>query len=243
MGAGPVVPQRPVLHVLRRLDVRLEPLGDLPGHQPQRRPRQLDQPRAGRRLAVLRQLQRHRPQPRGGRAGPLVAGLRVLLVGHQDDRARPRHRPARGLLDPLARGARRRPDRGAVRLPPRQLLLPLRVLRLLLPRRRQHLPHHGRPLHLRHRPLHRPQRHGDDRGRRHRNPRGARKYPRTGRRGRLRGHRPRHPRLPLLRRQRRVLPRPQLPHLRHRRLALRVLTHTHERFRTTVAPCSLQPRT
>ena len=81
VGAGPLLPQRPVLPVLLRLDVRLQPVGDLPGHQHHRRVRQLDQPGPGHRVPHVGQLQRHRPEPgRRRRRASWWLTLRLVLV-------------------------------------------------------------------------------------------------------------------------------------------------------------------
>ena len=59
------------------------------------------------------------------------------------------------------------PDRSAVPGPPRFVLLPVCLLRLLLPRREEHVPHRGGPLALHHRPVRGRFRYPHDGGRRH----------------------------------------------------------------------------
>ena len=136
LGARRVLPQRQIPHVLLGVDLRLEPLGDLPGHQRHRRLRFLDQPGPGDRVPDQRQLQRDRPEPGRRRFRPMVAGSRLVLVRYQAGAARPGHRQAAGLDHPQRRRPRRRGDRGAVPVPARLVLLPVRVLRTAAARAR-----------------------------------------------------------------------------------------------------------
>ena len=94
-------------------------------------------------------LQRHRPRPLSTSAGS--RGCRSARSGRASSCAgwtrrpgssRPTH-PDAARAGLAARPGRRR---GPVDRPPRRLLLPVRELRLLLPRRQQRLPRDGRPL-------------------------------------------------------------------------------------------------
>ena len=69
---------------------------------------------------------------------------------------------------------RRRRRRGPQHLPPLWLLLPVRLIRPVLPRGPEHIPHHGRAFDVDHRTVHGPQRHGHDHRRRHADSGGAR---------------------------------------------------------------------
>jgi hypothetical protein len=66
----------------------------------------------GDRVGQRQRRQRHRPQPHGGRPGPVVVELRLVLVRHQADRAQRLDRQAVGQHGPLAGRPGWRGDRG-----------------------------------------------------------------------------------------------------------------------------------
>ena len=136
--------------------------------------RLLDRPGHRLHLHHLQRLQRHRPEPLRRRRRQVVAVLRQLVDGHQDDPDQPVHRQAALLqhhpvLDRLP-PHRDQGRRGALHRQAERLLLPLRLLRHLLRRHQLDLQGQGRPRHQRHRAVRRQERRRHDEQRRHPGP-------------------------------------------------------------------------
>jgi len=187
--------------------LRDQQLGHRGCHQPHAEPGggqlQMDGPGPGHPERDRQQLQLHRPRYDRRPERQCLAGFRVFLVGHQDDRHRPRHRQTIGLqqdhLFPRLQGRRR--HRGGIPHPTWKLLLPFHLLGYLLPGGEQHLQHADGPGHRNHGAIRRRGGNRPDEQRRDRASFILRAIHRPGRRGSLPGRPPQLFRPPLLRRQ------------------------------------------
>ncbi len=146
LGTGHLVPQRPLLHVLRGVQLRLPALGDLPGHQPDRHLRYVDQPGPGHRDLEQQRLQRDRPEPHRRPGRPVVADVRLVLDRHQDGHSSTRA-PASAPTPRCAasRGGPARRPRSRRRTSSSTAATTTCGSRsTVLPGRQQHVPDHGR---------------------------------------------------------------------------------------------------
>ena len=157
VGAGHLVLQRQVPPLLLGVVVRQPQLRHRSRHDPHARSVESRLPldRRGDGAALVSgqgRLERDRSQSRARRRSR-VARVGQLLGRHQDAprrsvlwKALRRRRDDALAEQPSARAADQRVSRGSVHRPSRRLLVPVRLVRSLLPRRPEHLQRRRRPL-------------------------------------------------------------------------------------------------